>query len=40
MRSIRIELSESEYDRLEAAKEQRGLTWRGVLKEWHRETIE
>jgi len=40
MRHIRIELSDSEYEELEAAKEQRGLTWRGVLKEWHRETIE
>lgn len=40
MRHIRIELSDSEHEELEAAKEQRGLTWRGVLKEWHRETIE
>jgi hypothetical protein len=40
MRHIRIELSDSEYERLEAAKDDRGLTWRGVLKEWHREISE
>jgi len=31
-RHVRIELDESDYNNLEKYKEERGLTWEGVLK--------
>lgn len=31
-KTLQIELSDEEYDDLENFKEEKGLTWRGVLK--------
>jgi hypothetical protein len=37
---IRIDLEPGEHDRLSEVKDERGLTWRGVLLEWEREVAE